>query len=299
MGTQTAAALLGDLTTAKLVNMVEASKKADVYSTIAKVVEKAVKTMPKKDCPELKEFYYKNKNSMFARDVFKRPTMTVLYGAEVQTFKDQLVEDLLEVTGDKLSSDASFKLATMTMKALEEVIPAPISLMRSLTGIVRKVVGIYNVPFEFTTATGSKFKAAKYKSKNYEKIGAAFGGNLKIKADTKVLNPGATAKSAAAQLIQSFDAAIAGEIQEEMDKLGIPCLSVFDSWSVPADKSDVLLKVARKAYVNKLSGNPLKTFYDEVLSNYPLLSEFPELFLEVGDYDIEKELKKAKLFIGL
>ena len=299
MGTQTAAALLGDMPTAKLVNMVEAPKKADVYSTIAKVVEASVKAMPKSESPELKEFYYANKAVMFDRNVFKKPTMTVLYGAGVKTFEGQLIADLKEVTGDKLSPKAAIMLAKLTMEALKEVIPAPIELMKSLTGIVKQVIKVTGQPFVFTTAMGTKFKAGKYKEMKFDRLGSVFGYEMQIEYKTDVLDPNSSAKSAAAQFIQSFDAAIAGEIQQGMSEAGVPCLSVFDSWSVPADQSKLLLKVAKQAYVKHLSGNPLQAFYDEALENYPFLADKPELFLAVGDYDVAKELKKAKLFIGL
>ena len=108
-----------------------------------------------------------------------------------------------------------------------------------------------------------------------------------------------TAKSAAAQYIQSFDAAIAGEIQKQLSSRAVPVLSVFDSWSVPADKSDVLLEVARDAYVKFLGGNHLLTFYENALSRHSFLSDHPELFLSLGHYDIKKELINSKLFICL
>ena len=298
MGTQTAAALLRDRTTAKLVNMVEAAKKADVYSTIGKVVLRKLTTTSH---PELKRYFLRHKDTMLNRSVWKRPTMTVLYGATVTTFRVQLSEDLTEITGERPCNKTASELATVTYAALKEVLPAPIALMGSLTGIVKAAVTATNLPFSFTTATNTTFEAAKYKEVGVRNPGAVFGfsktSRITYIGDT--IAPGPTAKSVAAQFIQSFDAVISKQIQRGCVDGGIPVLSVFDSWSVPAEHSAQLLEIARDAYINNLSFNYLQRFYDEALATYPFLSDEPELFLELGDYDISKELVAANMFIGL
>ena len=125
------------------------------------------------------------------------------------------------------------------------------------------------------------------------------GFDIYVKLETKDINVRATAKSAAAQFIQSFDAVIAGEIQQQMAERGIPALSVFDSWAVPQGYDDVLVDITRDAYIKHLSGNPLKKFYDEAKTRYPILWKHPDLFLEQGNYKVEDELHKCTHFIGL
>ena len=299
MGTQTCAALLGDRETAKLVNMVPSTTKADVYSKVAKAMRARIVSMKLADCPAVKRLYQEHDEEFFHRDVWKRPTMTILYGATSTTYTNHLKEDVEKATGVELShEDASF-LGKMTEEVLVEVLPAAVLLMRSLTGIVSTVVQRTNEPFVYTTATGTVFSAAKYKTKTSQNLGRRCGFNIFIKVPTDRINVKATAKSAAAQFIQSFDAAIAGEIQQQMADRGVPLLSVFDSWALPVGYSDLLVEVSREAYIKHLSNNPLQSFYDEALTRYPFLSMHPKLFLKRGDYRVEKELPKCKHFIGL
>ena len=299
MGTQTCAALLGDRDTAKLVNMVPSRNKADVYSKVAQAMQKKIKSMKTDECPAVKMLYKKHAAEFFHRNVWKRPTMTILYGATSVTYATHLKEDVAKATGVELSSEDAQFLGKMTEGVLQEVLPAAVLLMRSLTGIVSTVVKATNQPFVFTTATGSVFSASKYKNRNLTHIGQSSGFDLTLKFETPEMNIRATAKSAAAQFIQSFDAVIAGEIQQQMADRGIPLLSVFDSWAVPQGYDDVLVDVTRKAYIKHLTGNPLKKFYDEAKARYPLLWKHPQLFLEQGDYRIEDELHKCTHFIGL
>ena len=297
MGTQTAAALLGDTATAKLVNMYPADKKSDVYATVASVMQVKLNALPNSSA--LKQLAVEHSTALFNRSVWKSPTMTILYGATPQTFADQLVEAVKAATGVKLNKSNALKLGHLTYEALKEVLPAAIKLMESLTGIVKAVVSVTNEPFQFTTATGSVFSAYKPKTKVVNRVGQSFGFHSQLEFTTDEVNPGATAKSAAAQYIQSFDAAISMAIQSKMSAMGIPVMCVFDSWSVPSDKTEVLVAVAREAYIEVLSGDPLQAFYDEALANYPWLAEQPELFLTKGDYNVAEQLPKCNMFIGL
>lgn len=299
MGTQTCAALLGDRATAKLVNMVPLKNKADVYSKVAMAMKARLKSMKTEDCPTIKKLYLNNAKQLFHRSVWKRPTMTILYGATRTTYANHLREDIEVATGVKLSTSEARFIGGITEEVLTEVLPAAVLLMQSLTGVVKTVVRHTDKPFIFTTATGAVFKAAKYKSSTYHKLGVTSGFGLDIKVETGDINVKATAKSAAAQLIQSFDAVIAGEIQCEMDRLNIPVLSVFDSWSVPVGYTSTLIEVARAAYIKHLAEDPLKSFYDEAKARYPILWKHPKLFLKRGNYDIKSELPKCKHFIGL
>ena len=299
MGTQTCAALLGDRETAKLVNMVPCEAKADVYSQVATVMKETLATTNLTKVPAISDLYINHGNKLFNRNVWKRPTMTILYGATYMTYTNHLQEDIEKATGIKLSNpDAQF-LGKMTEKVLVKVLPAAVLLMRSLTGIVSTVVSSTNKPFIFTTATGSEFEAVKYKTKLSRDLGRQAGFNIGIKVDTKNINVKATAKSAAAQYIQSFDAVIAGSIQTQMAEKGIPLLSVFDSWAVPMGYTEALVDVSRSAYIEHLSNKPLQKFYNEAKNRYPILWKHPELFLEMGDYRVEDELPKCKHFIGL
>ena len=299
MGTQTCAALLGDRDTAKLVNMVPSNKKADVYSKVAEAMRKTIKSMKTDECPTVKMLYKKHSEDFFNRNVWKRPTMTILYGATSTTYANHLKEDVLKATGVSLSTEEAAFLGKVTEGVLKEVLPAAVLLMQSLTGIVSTVVKRTNKPFVFTTATGSVFEAGKYKNKTMRDIGKSSGFDLYMKNETNELNVKATAKSAAAQFIQSFDAVIAGEIQQQMADRGVTVLSVFDSWAVPQGYDDVLIDVTRDAYIKHLSGNPLKKFYDEAKKRYPFLWKHPELFLEQGDYRVEDELHKCTHYVGL
>ena len=299
MGTQTCAALLGDRETAKLVNMIPSRNKADVYSRVAETMRKTIKSMKTAECPAVKNLYRNHADEFFHRSVWKRPTMTILYGATPTTYANHLKEDVFKATGIKLENHEAQFLGRLTEQVLVKVLPAAVLLMRSLTGIVKTVVTTTNKPFIFTTATGTTFKAAKYKTSTYRRLGLSCGMELEIKYDTPELNVKATSKSAAAQFIQSFDAVIAGEIQQTMMDRGIPLLSVFDSWAVPLGYSEDLIEVTRDAYVKHLSNDPLKRFYDEAKHNYPFLWKHPKLFLERKEYRIERELINCNHFIGL
>ena len=299
MGTQTCAALLGDRETAKLVNMVPSRNKADVYSRVAETIRARLQSMKATECFAVKELYRKHATEFFHRNVWKRPTMTILYGATPTTYANHLKEDVFKATGVELSNEDAQFLGKLTEEVLVSVLPAAVLLMRSLTGIVRTVIEDTNKPFIFTTATGSIFEAAKYKNISYRRLGLGAGMELEIKDSLPDLNIKATAKSAAAQFIQSFDAVIAGEIQERMIDRGIPLLSVFDSWAVPVGYSEDLIDETRKAYIKHLSNDPLKQFYDEAKRNYPVLWKHPKLFLERKDYRIKEDLINCHHFIGL
>ena len=301
MGTQTCAALLGDRATAKLVNMVPSRNKADVYSKVAEAMRVKLRSMKAAECPGIKEIYRKHPDELFHRNVWKRPTMTILYGATSTTYANHLREDVEDATGVALTTEEARFLGKMTEGVLVEVLPAAVLLMRSLTGIVSTVVETTGKPFVFTTATGTEFTAGKYKNRVLEELGLQAGLNIKIQIVTPDLNVRASAKSAAAQFIQSFDAVIAGEIQDEMFRRGIPLLSVFDSWAVMEHHVEDLIDVSRAAYIKHLANNPLQSFYDEARSRYQFLwkSEYNDLFLPRGDYRIEDELPKCTHFIGL
>ena len=301
MGTQTCAALLGDRATAKLVNMVPSKNKADVYSRVANVMRMRLKSMKTEECPAVKMLYRNHSNEFFHRSVWKRPTMTILYGATYMTYTNHLQEDVKTATGVKLTNEEAKFLGKLTEEVLVEVLPAAVLLMRSLTGIVSTVISTTGQPFIFTTATGAVFKAGKYKNALAKSLGRSAGFDLKIPYETNNLNVKASAKSAAAQFIQSFDAVIAADIQRGMCARGVPVLSVFDSWSVPYGYTQTLLEVAREAYIKHLSNNPLYSFYNESKARYQFLwkQEHSHLFLSRGEYSIEKELPKCSHFIGI
>ena len=190
MGTQTCAALLGDRETAKLVNMVPSKTKADVYSRVSQAMRVRLTAMSTDECPAVKQLFHEHADELFHRNIWKRPTMTILYGATYMTYTTHLREDIEAATGVKLEHAEAKFLGKMTEEVLVEVLPAAVLLMRSLTGIVSAVVEITGDPFVFTTATGTVFEAGKYKASLLRNLGRNAGLSIHIPTLTTELNVG-------------------------------------------------------------------------------------------------------------
>ena len=304
-GTQICSGLLKDTQTARMTNMTGLKDKQDLYQTVGdKIKSKLDWThghFKKSDSPDLYDYITKHskEHDLFTRSSFKKPCMTITYGSTPLTMSEQMEETWKDITGEKLSRRGSLKLGHIIYNTLEEVLPAPISLMKSFTGIGELISKQTGEPLKVTTRGGSKIQIMKTKELDTF-IGRTNSlGQTRLKMQTEEIDPKSIGKSFAANMIQSFDSMIMTRTLTLSEESGIPVLPIFDSFGTTPDRLDELQDCVRQSYIDILGGEQLKDIYDNIKDEYPGIDIPSELILETGSYNITRELGNSKYFCYL
>ncbi len=315
-GTQHFAALLKDVDTAKVVNVLPSILPVDIYQQVCdevmRLIDDDLVDPGKLDARTLLIAVHWREN--VERKTVKRPTMTMAYGATEYGYQEQILNDTLRPLKDADHTHplavnhypAAEYLRKKIVEALGNVVSAAATVMQWLQEVA-SVAAKEGVPLIWETPTGF-LVLQDYKVEKKRQVRTMLAGkkrflSLRLKGEGDKLNVRKQASGVAPNFIHSLDAS---HLMMTINRCFDPCFvgvnfhsfgGVHDSYStVPAHVGfmrDCLRESFAEMYstdlLAKLKTDLAKWMNDDLIARIPALPER-------GDLDISQVTKSDFFF---
>lgn len=278
-GLQHYAALLLDSVGGSCVNLVPGDKPSDVYSEVAREVDRLVRIDAQNNVKHASKFV-----GLVSRKLVKRNVMTLVYGVTRYGMSEQLLEVVKEwkQSGINLNYDEDYiessfdndrkaceYLANIVLQAISKINVAASSCMKWLQECASAVKG------GMVWFTPMGFPVVQYYMKNQTRIVSTVYGKTKLY--TNMLNshnrPVSVKKqrqSIAPNFIHSLDSAHCQKAILMCKEHSINSLAmIHDSYATHACDTTLLSNLLRKSFVEQYSTCQLTRFRDDLLTCYP------------------------------
>jgi len=307
-GLQHYSALLKDNVGGKVVNLLPAKKKFDVYAEVATIVNEQLN----------KELYkkgedYENIEAWLKhgvdRKLCKRNVMTFCYGATRTGFTQQLVDYIrkekitLDIPSGNIVS-ACNTLAGHNWRAIEQTLVKSVEAMSFLQKLAF-LMAKGGLEVQWVSPIGLKV-SQDYRKTTTKKINTYWGQTriqptfAKIKKQKDAVG---SRNGIAPNYIHSLDASHLMLTLLKCSELGIESFSfIHDSFGTHAGDMETMSRVLRETFVEMYSGNLLEKFVEDIHDQIPeeMLEEFyeitEELEPEMGILDVKEVLKSTYFF---
>lgn len=310
-GLQHFAALLRDEVGGRAVNLINQEYPADVYTDIAVAVQRMIEEERNpEDLPSALLW-----NGKVTRKVTKKPVMTKPYNANIMTFKDQLLNFLLEYREEQgkgiityLDTDRPMKaisyMANLIDKALREILIAANEAMDWFS-VIASILATEDLGFIYKTPNGFPVSHT-YKDYKQKRIRTILGGFKYVPAsyvDTGGINTRKSKTALSPNFIHSMDAAhlqrtVVGAYKEGLRHFAM----VHDSYGTHAGNAEILSRVLREQFVELYQEDHLELFKNQVenflidrgfTDKIDLIPELPSK----GNLDIKEVLDSTFFFL--
>lgn len=297
-GLQHLSAMGRDPVGAVATNVAANKTRQDIYTTIAKRVEKLVSDDAIVGVPEAHEWV-----SKIGRKQVKRAVMTTPYGVTERGIAEQLMQDG-HTEGMEQKAKAATYLKDKIILALDETVVSAKCIMAWLQEVASCLAEVHT-PFTFTTPTGNKVTQSYYVL-NRARVDTV-AGKLVVWEENKTggLQARKQMLAAAPNLIHAFDAshlamtvnALCADIAN-VDGYRTSFSMIHDSFGVHANKADLLNDVLREQFVAiYATTNWLEKIEAEVREYAPdvTIPSYTE-FVTMGDFDVREVLQSEFFF---
>jgi DNA-directed RNA polymerase len=301
-GLQHFSAMLRDATGGAATNLVPSNIPADIYSAVASVCTKALRTgdTSSEDVDWLKlwiEFIDKHGKGTIPRKCAKRPVMTLPYGSTRQSCTKYIFEYIMET--DREHFPGNFKAACWLTPHLWKSIGEVVVAARDAMGWLQKCAGVLskqNEPIYWTAADGFPVYQGT-RVINSTKIDTQLGGRfqLRIGTFTDEIDKNRQRNAVAPNFVHSQDAAHMRAVVRQCKAEGIlPLAFIHDDFGTHAADTERLHAIIRETFVELYtSHDPLRALAAQYEDTEFELPELPAY----GTLDIES-VKQSSYFFG-
>lgn len=292
-GLQHLSAMGRDRVGAVATNVAANRNREDIYTQVAKVVERLVSEDAVNGDEMAHEWVGK-----ITRKVVKRAVMTTPYGVTERGIAEQLMSDGHTEGMDQRAKAATY-LKNKIVLALDETVTSAKQIMAWLQ-TVASLLSDAGHPFRFTTPTGNVVQQSYY-NLNRLRVNTVAGKVVLWDEDrTGGLQTRKQMLAAAPNLIHAFDAAhLARTVNALSRRIGEPVSfsMIHDSFGTHADRLDDLSAVLREEFVDMYQDNWLERLETEVREYAPEV-DIPSYqdFLTLGDFDVSEALTSEFFF---
>lgn len=292
-GLQNFSAMLRDPVGGAATNLVPSDKPSDIYSLVAAATEKLVALDAARGDERAQKWIGK-----VTRNIAKRPTMTLPYGATIPGFRDQTLAELKKIkeeTGkDHLGTDSDMfglchYIATTMHTAIGTVVIAAREAMDWLKA-VSKLVSAEGMPLHWVAPSGmlvrQDYRLSTSTRVDFKVLGRRYQVNIGER--TTKLDSRKQGLGVAPNFVHSMDAAHLVATVNACVDAGIEDFAmIHDSYGTHAANADALGTLLRECFIEQYSGNVLEDLRSHVISQLS-----PELAAKVppiptmGDLDL-------------
>jgi DNA-directed RNA polymerase, mitochondrial len=302
-GLQNFSAMLRDPVGGASTNLIPSDRPSDIYATVAKVASGIVE----RDAAagEVNANYWLGKVD---RQMAKRPTMTLPYGATKYGFKDQLRTELKDrkhkaggipyITGDEFL--CAKYLGTVMEQALDQVVVKAREAMEWLKEVAA-VASSEGLPIHWYTPSGL-YVWQEYTKNDAQTVNLYINGRrikftLSVRGDK--IDGAKQAQSIAPNFVHSLDASHLQRTVERCHAEGIRSFAmIHDSYGTTAGNAAALHAILRETFVEQYSGNVLADFRSTIADQLSpeVAAKLPPV-PAMGDLDLE-QVKASRYFFA-
>lgn len=289
-GLQHLSAMGLDPTGAHATNLTPDPERQDIYTEIARKVALEVQQDVLDGVEAAPEWLDK-----VTRKTVKRAVMTTPYGVTPRGIRDQLISDKMIPAGAVGIGAKANYMTDKIQRALEGTVLSAKQIMDWLRAVAA-ALGKANVPFDWTTPSGSRVRQA-YFEETVVRVETLLGKLSLAQENTQgSLVWRKQAAGSAPNVVHSFDAAHLSLTVNDALAAGISDFAmIHDSYATHAGNTTTLAVILRRAFVAIYRGDWLAKIAAEVRAYAPHI-ELPELPVR-GDFDIE-QVNDAEYFFS-